>query len=171
MWPVAGRQQVLAAPKMSACGRCRGHQADSASAGGVQDMAEIVAGRFWLMRLGASWLWWRLRCGVDEGALLGGAWQVAKPVLSCSDQASQWQSGSSRPPGYRQGGQLQQAGPQTPCPGGLFGGRREAGSGNWRGAGEEHDDGMSRKIRGALPPDRRGRSLGGCGVSNARQDV
>jgi hypothetical protein len=78
MWPVAGRQQVLAAPKMSACGRRRGHQADSASAGGVQDMAEIVAGRFWLMRLGSVLVCGGGckggGCGVDEDALLGGAW-------------------------------------------------------------------------------------------------
>jgi hypothetical protein len=72
MWPVAGRQQALAAPKMSVGGRRWGPKADSVSAGGVQDMAEFVAGRFGLWRLGASRLWWRLLggCGVEEDGLL-----------------------------------------------------------------------------------------------------
>jgi hypothetical protein len=71
MWPVAGWQQVLAAPKMSACARRQGHQADSASAGGVQEMAEIVAGRFWLVRLGSVLV-------VVEGAGLKTGWSLVR---------------------------------------------------------------------------------------------
>jgi hypothetical protein len=88
MWPVAGRQQVLAAPKMSAWGRRRGHQADSASAGGVQDMAEIVAGRFWLVRLGSVLVVVEVamrdqRRGIARWSLV--AWSAR------SDRVSQWQ--------------------------------------------------------------------------------
>jgi hypothetical protein len=93
MWPVTGRQQVLAAPKMSVCGRRRGHKADGASAGGVQDMAEIVAGRFGLWRLGASWFVVRVGrgCGVDGDALL--EWssvccEASPVVIKCGSGSS-----------------------------------------------------------------------------------